>query len=103
MNADEIIKQLNTLIQRGVIDVSMNNPDSLSVAVWGIKQAKFHNLSWKELKGKFLGGGIYESYGYELKLGNHRIVKNDYIESLRLFLSYVNNQLGFMANGNKGV
>lgn len=83
------VKQLNDLIARGLVDVSMNNPNSLSTLVFGIKKARYGKMTWSEIKGRFLGGGIYESYGYELRIGSNSIIRDNYRQSLKLFLAYI--------------
>jgi len=90
--ADAIIAKLNCLIADGTIDVSMNS-DSLVTWVFGARQARYKDMTWRQLTGKFLGGGISEIYGYELKINNQRIAINEYARSLKMFLNYVEKHL----------
>ena len=91
--ADVIINRLNSLIADGTVDVSMNDPESLVVMVFGIRKAEYKDMTWREITGKFLGSGVSECYGYELKTNDQRIVINEYARSLKMFLNYVEKHL----------
>lgn len=38
--------------------------------VWGVKSFTWPDGYVNEIQGRFLGGGVHESYGYEVKLGD---------------------------------
>lgn len=95
------IEKVNKLIADGIIDVSENNPDSLTIQVWGITKARYKNIFWKEEVGKFLGGGIHESYGYSIFVGEEKIHIDDYLASVVKFLELVEEAMMWKNKVNK--
>jgi len=83
------IDEINILIKEGIVDVSENNPDSILIKVWGINNARYKNIRWGELVGRFLGGGIHESYGYDVHVGDTKYHFDDYLQSVEKFLEEI--------------
>jgi hypothetical protein len=83
----DTVKEINKLIKEGLIDTSMNT--GTCCLVWGARVATYNNMTWTETKGRFLGGGVYESWGYTLTHNGRSILIKDYVTSLRMFLNYI--------------
>lgn len=88
-NPEEVVNKLNNYIKKGIITFSEDQKESLLCLVWGLRQAEFNGLVWREVKGRFIGGGIYSDYYYTLTRNGQVFKTSNYITSLRMFLNYV--------------
>lgn len=98
MTPNEIVNKLNSYIRKGIVTYDHNQDESLLCLVWGMRQARAFGMEWKESKGRFLGGGIHESYGYTLTHNGQTFRTSNYITSLKMFLNFVEKNLQ-AANG----
>ena len=81
---NDVVEKINALIASGRINTRFDENRSSSCLVWGARTAECDGIIWAESKGRFLGGGLYESYGYTLTHNNQSIRIADYITSLRM-------------------